>query len=137
MAQQCPHSGGNIVFTARTLLSSHYRYAMEYPNDCPVNNAGGQRVQNTASINNTVSKQQSVSLYPNPNNGSMSIEYNIKKDAYLEMMDITGNLVGTYNLPAAGNILQVKNENLQNGVYLYRVISNNAVIKQGKIVVMQ
>jgi hypothetical protein len=82
-------------------------------------------------------KNIEINIYPNPNNGSMTLEYSINNDARLEIMDITSTLVGTYNLPVTSNTIQIKNDNLQNGIYLYRVISNNAVIKQGKIVVMQ
>ena len=91
--------------------------------------------ENTESI--SLDNSQTATLYPNPNNGSMNIDYNIKEDARLEIMDITGKLVVTYNLPATGTTLQIKNNYLQNGMYLYRVISNDKLIKLGKFVVMQ
>lgn len=92
--------------------------------------------QSSLSVTNTVNNTR-INLYPNPNNGSMQVDYLIKDDAHMEMMDITGNIVGTYNLPANGTTIQLQNDNLQSGVYLYRIISNNTVIKQGKIVVMR
>ena len=55
----------------------------------------------------------------------------------MEISDLTGNLVGIYPMPATENTIQVKNNYLQNGVYFYRVICNDAVIKLGKIVIMQ
>jgi hypothetical protein len=80
---------------------------------------------------------QSVNFYPNPNNGSMTFEYSIKDDAVLEISDLNGRLVGTYNLPASNSQMVVKSENLINAIYMYRVTSNGSVIKIGKIVVMQ
>jgi hypothetical protein len=91
----------------------------------------------TLGIEQVVGNNGQVIVYPNPNNGSMMLDYTIKDDARLEMTDITGNLVGIYNLPATGTNLQIQNNNLQSGMYLYRVISNNIIIKQGKIVVMK
>jgi hypothetical protein len=140
IAPQCPLSGGSIVYKARAILNAYYRNIITYSNDCPVNNAtSSSRVENTSGITTVnASPIQTVSLYPNPNNGTMMLDYSINDDAHLEITDITGNLVGTYNLPATGTTMKVQSNNLQNGMYLYRVISsNNAVIKLGKIVVMQ
>ena len=78
-----------------------------------------------------------IKLFPNPNNGTMSLTYNLHTDAVMEISDLTGNLVGIYPMPATENTIQVKNNYLQNGVYFYRVICNDAVIKLGKIVIMQ
>ncbi|MEO8761336.1 MAG: T9SS type A sorting domain-containing protein [Bacteroidia bacterium] len=78
---------------------------------------------------------QKVKLYPN--NGSMTLDYSVKEDASLEIMDITGKLVVTYNMPATGTNMQIKNNYLQNGMYLYRVISKDKLIKISKFVVMQ
>ncbi|MEO8761335.1 MAG: T9SS type A sorting domain-containing protein [Bacteroidia bacterium] len=88
-------------------------------------------------IQQFMDKGESINLYPNPNNGTMNIDYSVKEDASLEIMDITGKLVVTYNMPATGTNIQIKNNYLQNGMYLYRVISNDKLIKIGKFVVMQ
>jgi type IX secretion system substrate protein len=135
VASQCPHNGGRIVWTARALLDEYYRMPLSYPNDCAM--GGGDRVQNTTGAQQlTVNKKQNVNLYPNPNNGSMSVEYKVSKDAYLEITDINGNLVGKYNLPALGTKIDIRNDNLNNGVYLYRVI-NDVVVSTGKVVIMK
>ena len=94
-------------------------------------------VTNGAGIKQLMPDNAKINLYPNPNNGTMMLDYSINDDASLEITDITGNLVGTYNLPATETTMKVQSNNLQNGMYLYRVISNNVVIKLGKIVVMQ
>ena len=91
----------------------------------------------TNGINELQNNRVELKIYPNPNNGSMMLDYNLKNDAHLEITDITGNLLRTYILPATETTTQIQNNNLQSGMYLYRVISNNAVIKQGKIVIMK
>lgn len=106
-----------------------------YPNDCPELN--GSNKQRKANVSANTSINPTINLFPNPNNGSMTLEYKMGKVANLEIVDLNGNLVERYNLPTTGNQLEVKNEKLQNGVYLYRIISNNTVVKFGKIVIMK
>jgi hypothetical protein len=91
----------------------------------------------TTGIKQIIGSNVQVSIYPNPNNGTMMLDYKITSDAKMEITDITGNLVGTYILPTTSTTMQVQNNNLQSGMYLYRIISNNTVVKQGKIVVMK
>ena len=78
-----------------------------------------------------------IKLFPNPNNGTMSLTYNLHTDAVMQISDLTGNLVGSYYMPSTNTNIPVQNNYLQNGVYLYRVICNDVIIKLGKIVVMQ
>jgi|GEM_PF-1045183 len=136
VAMQCPQKGGNIVYTARALLNNYYKNIIVYVDSCYDDNNGDNRV---ASVNKTVAdKPQTVTVYPNPNNGSMTFTYKIKDDARLEIMDLNGKLVGTYNLPATNYRFEVKSDNLKDGVYFYRVTdSKNIVVKIGKIIVMQ
>jgi len=90
----------------------------------------------TAGINN-ITHNQTISLYPNPNNGSMLVEYSIVSDAVIQINDVAGKVVGEYNLSSLNNKLEIHNDNLLNGVYLYRIMSNNTVLKTGKIVIMK
>jgi len=78
-----------------------------------------------------------VSVYPNPNNGKMVIEYNLQSDAIMQITDVAGKLINEYNLSALNNKLEIHNNNLINGVYLYRIIDNNQILKTGKIVIMK
>ena len=78
-----------------------------------------------------------IYIFPNPNNGNMYIAYNLTENARLEITNVTGNIVGTYNMPAANTTLQIKSNDLSNGIYFYRVMCNDAMIKLGKIVIIQ
>jgi hypothetical protein len=88
-------------------------------------------------IKQFIDNNSQLNIYPNPSSGIMILDYNIKADANLEISDLSGRLVGTYFLPATGTHTEVKNNELYNGVYIYRVTSNGVVIKIGKIIVMQ
>jgi hypothetical protein len=138
VAQQCPITGGTIVYKARAILNSFYSNIIEYHYDCqPITISGNRVASNADNVEGITLENQTVSLYPNPNNGTMMLDYSIKGDANLEICDLSGRLVGTYFLPATGTHAEVKNNELYNGIYIYRVTSNGVVIKIGKIIVMQ
>ena len=138
VAAQCHTTGGSIVWKARAMLNAHFGIISEYPDACTVKASTGARLTNTTeTTNESLLENPAIRLYPNPNNGSMLLDYTIKADARLEISDLTGNLVGIYPMSATENTIQVKNNYLQNAVYFYRVICNDAVIKLGKIVIMQ
>ncbi|MGZ3862719.1 MAG: T9SS type A sorting domain-containing protein [Bacteroidia bacterium] len=91
----------------------------------------------TLGVKETKNDLVEINIFPNPSNGAFTVQYDAKENTRMEIVDINGNLVGTYNLPTTRTQIEVKNENLQNGVYLYRIISNNNMIKFGRIVVMK
>ena len=136
VAQQCPHSGGNIVFTARTLLSSHYHYAMEYPNDCPVNNGNGERTQQTASISKQNANKNLLSLYPNPSTGKLYISNfdATQKNVDIEITDITGKLITKQQSTVNSGLIEL-NLDVNNGVYFVKVVSINGNSQVQKIII--
>jgi len=108
---------------------------------CPNNNVFIDTVtvyvQSTAGIKQFSDNRIQVTIYPNPSNGIFSINYDLKQNAQIQITDVSGKLVGTYNIETTENNIKIKNDNLQAGVYLYRVISNGANLKTGKIVVVK
>ncbi|MGZ3862720.1 MAG: T9SS type A sorting domain-containing protein [Bacteroidia bacterium] len=108
---------------------------------CPNNNVFKDTVtvyvRQSLEVNEMKNGKSDISIFPNPNNGVFTVQYDTKENSRIEIIDINGALVGTYNLPTIKTKVEVRNENLQNGVYLYRIISNNNMIKFGKIVVMK
>ena len=108
---------------------------------CPNNNVFKDTVtvyvqQYTTGIKQLVNDAK-INLYPNPNNGTMLIEYNIVNDALMEISDVTGNSIANYKLSAINSKLEVKNNDLADGVYLYRIFNNNGLLKTGRIVIMK
>jgi hypothetical protein len=135
IAPQCPLIGGSIVFKARAILSNYYGGVINYPNSC-IDSSGN--VAKTANINKASLPKNTITVYPNPNNGHMTFAYTFKGEGHLEISDVNGNLVGSYILPEGSSHTEVKNNDLKNGVYFYRIMdANGVVLKIGKIVVMQ
>jgi hypothetical protein len=78
--------------------------------------------------------QSSLKIYPNPSNGNeVTIEFNAtanKGTASIEIVDITGKAVKTYNYKnvAAGNFKQQLDvTNLSNGLYFVNIISDGKI----------
>jgi type IX secretion system substrate protein len=82
-------------------------------------------------------KKQSINLYPNPNNGNMMVDYTITNDATMEIVDVTGNIIGQYTLSALNKNIEIHNNNLANGVYLYRITNANGILQTGRVVIMK
>ena len=70
--------------------------------------------------NDTFNFEASFVVYPNPVNDAFSISINAKK---VEIYNVTGQLVKTFNNKFSDESLSVSE--LQNGIYLVKVIDNN------------
>ena len=125
------------MWTARALLTAYYKKPLEYPNECPNTTVGARVQNNTADINNTLSKPQNINLYPNPNNGNMMVDYTISSDATMQLVDVTGDIIGQYTLSALNKNIEIHNNNLANGVYLYRITNASGLIQTGRVVIMK
>jgi len=92
---------------------------------CPNNNVFIDTVtvyvQSTAGIKQLSSQKVQVTVYPNPNNGNFSVNYNLKEEAVLEVLDIVGNLISTYSLKYTENKIEIGSNKLENGIYFIRV----------------
>jgi hypothetical protein len=75
-----------------------------------------------------------VTIYPNPNNGIINITLSseLSKNSTLEIYDAIGKLIVTEALSGELNTLNISN--LSNGIYSFRVLNNNNMVKFGKLV---
>ncbi|MGZ3863811.1 MAG: T9SS type A sorting domain-containing protein [Bacteroidia bacterium] len=135
IAPQCPLTGGSIVYKARGIINGYYGGIIGYPNLCGNDSISADELRKT--VTQKVVNKNQFSLYPNPNSGSMTLEYSMKENGILEITDISGKLVGKYNLPVNSSKIQIINDDLQNGIYLYRIMGDNNILKTGKIAVMK
>lgn len=67
--------------------------------------------------------------YPNPANTSTVIPFeNLDRNATLEIMDLTGRVVYTQNVPAHASYVNVNVEKFDSGTYIYRLTADGKVI---------
>jgi hypothetical protein len=78
-------------------------------------------------------------LYPNPNNGTMSFEYELKDNdkGEFSIYDITGRKIADYELTTGNKTITVSETNLNNGIYFYTYKINGSVEQSEKIVIIK
>jgi N-acetylneuraminic acid mutarotase len=80
-------------------------------------------------------KNDAFKLYPNPNQGQFTLAYQLSETGKLEIIDVTGKVVSTYILPMSAQHININAANLIQGVYVYKVIANGAILHTGKLLI--
>ncbi len=75
---------------------------------------------------------QRVRAYPNPNNGTFNIQLNDYENTNVEIYNTVGQKVVAQTLQS--NLTQLNLNNFSNGVYHVRVVKNNKLVYQGRVV---
>ncbi len=136
IANGCPETDGGAFWEARTLLNLLHGQELVYSSNCISGNLYRVAEENEQK-NSITDKDNAINVFPNPNNGSFVVNYIIEKDAVLEIYDIEGKKVYTANLPNSETYLEISNTELQNGVYMYKVIYNNVMLQNGRLVIIK
>lgn len=78
-------------------------------------------------------------VYPNPSNGSFTIEYQLNQGdiGKVCLYNTLGEKVGEYMLNQSEGKMNITNYSLSNGVYIYQLYDNDNIVKFGKIVIMK
>src|ERR1700757_178089 len=122
---------------AKPIVTTTYYVTKTCPNNNVFKDTVTVYVQQTVSINQIINNNIKINIYPNPSNGNLYVQYNLKQDALLEITDINNKIVGRYNLPASLDIFNISNGNLENGIYFYHVVGDKNYIDTGKIIIMK
>lgn len=106
-----------------------------------------QRIANPASENNKqefstpeiTDKEPGISLYPNPNDGNMTLEYYLAEgeSGRFIIRDMTGRRISEYELAAENNQLIFSENKLTTGVFYYQVLVDQTPVKTGKLTVIK
>ncbi|MEO8759437.1 MAG: T9SS type A sorting domain-containing protein [Bacteroidia bacterium] len=85
---------------------------------------------------NSIKNNNSIAIYPNPTNSIFYLKTNtILENALIEVYDIMGRKVMIEKVQ--GNVTAINLNTLNNAIYQIRLLNNNALIYQGKIVKQQ
>ena len=90
-------------------------------------------------VNHTQSIDYIGKLYPNPNNGTMEIEYQIPEDtqAIISITNPLGQILAQWYLPPEHNKLEIKVPNLSSGVYYYEISIEKRILQKDKIIIIK
>jgi hypothetical protein len=89
---------------------------------------------------NERSQENTFTVFPNPNNGSMTVSYELtdNETGTLEIYDMMGKKLFTYSLYSGENTLSISEDGLNPGIYFYKAISKeDKLIASDKIVIIK
>jgi hypothetical protein len=134
IANQCIHKGGNTVAYARALLNAIYNHPFDYDDDCSEYKPNLRIAQNTK---NFESNGNEVHLYPNPNNGIFTLNYQIKDvaDAEVIVEDVTGKLIYQKKLNMEITDAILKLTDAKNGIYFVKVVNGKEILSVNKVII--
>jgi hypothetical protein len=122
----CINSGNPAGSYPTTDIAGHPRVSFS------VIDIGAYEFQNPDGINET--KLHQLSIYPNPFSSSTTIHLADLKDARVNLYDSYGKQLRSI-INITGNEIQVKRDNLPNGIYFITLIQEGKIIATEKLVI--
>ncbi len=76
----------------------------------------------------SVAENIKANIYPNPNNGSFMLSYDLQKETAIDVFvtDISGKLVYKIGLDNLNNLQTIDLSNVQNGIYFVQLINKQS-----------
>jgi len=92
-------------------------------------------ISNITGIDNISNNSDQVTVYPNPNNGQFTLQSSFDGESLVEIYNVLGEKVFIKNLNSNKGSNSINISQQPNGVYLYRVITENGnLLGEGKII---
>jgi hypothetical protein len=134
IANQCPYEYGIVVYEARMLVQPYDSLLTVYENPCE-----GEQNRMMFSETNTTVTFREFTMYPNPNNGSMNLVYDIGAQDKGEVIiyDLSGRKINSYILNTNKNTLRIDENALENGIYMYSILINGQIVQSDKVVIIK
>jgi hypothetical protein len=136
MAAECI-GRGYYVTQCRNLVNIIQNTIVNFADNCEHEANASRKTQQKNET--TIATKTNFYLYPNPNNGAMVLDYDLGNyaNAKVNLFDITGKVISTYKLSDTKGILQMNEQNLNNGIYFYTILVGDKPIKTDKIVIIK
>lgn len=81
---------------------------------------------------NEVASADLIQLYPNPTNGTFTINFENRDELILEIADNNGRLVFVTTLTDSGSVVDLSK--FANGIYFYQFKDAEGIVSTGKLV---
>ncbi|MCC7331223.1 MAG: T9SS type A sorting domain-containing protein [Flavobacteriales bacterium] len=132
VAQLCMQENGEAVTMARALLASIRKEGVSYNNDCiemPFEN-NGNRLMQQEETNHIASEVSDVLIYPNPNKGTFTVQYetNEEEQLTLTIVELTGKIVHQETLPVGFQEKEIITENIGTGFYFITIKTKSGIL---------
>jgi hypothetical protein len=136
----CPAQYGTAVYQARALLQTLTFVGKEYNDSCYTNKLTARMGYDEES-NTSVSVAQGIQakLYPNPNNGTFILAYDLKtlSEAKVSIYDISGKLVYIKTIDNLESRININTINLNNGIYFIQLSDDIKLLWTDKLVIQK
>ena len=121
--------------TLNTGVSGGYDGAYYFIDDVSITKVAG--CDTAMGINENIDNL-SFKIFPNPNNGNMTIKYTLRQSdkGSIRIYDVTGKLIEENSLNSNDNQMQITST-LDLGIYLYQIIVNDRIVKSDKMVIIK
>ncbi len=116
----------------RWMIVGNDTIADDYGNDCLLFLAKYGNACSTTTAFDNIKAEPEINVYPNPARDQVTFESSLN-DANLkgEIYNVLGQLVQTLKLNS--DLTTISTNNLSRGIYLYRILREDSVLKTGKI----
>lgn len=133
MANECTVKGAYVA-QSRNLVDVFTHINAQYDDNCDAQSNASRKAKVTGT-----SSQTAFNLFPNPNNGTMQLEYDLAgaNNAVMNIFDVTGKLIKSYKLENTKGTLQMNEHALHNGIYFYHILVGEKIIKNDKIIIIK
>ncbi len=134
ISQQCPMSGGNAVFRARSLYALIDKTV--FYDDAKICNDVGIEARIAG---NDISDKSNAWIYPNPTANNATLEYRIDDNAVGQFIiySMPGQQLYRASLTGGNGKHIFNTANLYPGVYQYMITSNGSRVHVGKLVIVR
>lgn len=134
-AHACHTEQGDALFTARTLYNYLFNDAHVFNDSCTYNN--NARVFQSDKDKNNPEERQVFKIYPNPNNGEMTLYYELPEKEHAEVViyDVFGKLVYKTILDAKKIMHSIELKNKAMGMYYYKILQADKIMHTGKFII--
>ncbi len=140
IAKKCPYTDGNAVFQSRALLRIIHNDYIEFIDSCVTGTGdNGRFAKPTVNQNKIPDPENSFVLYPNPNNGSMNLMYQLKtvQNALLSIYDVAGKVIFKKELNHNSTRTEIDLKEIKEGMYYYKIEAENTTLKADKLIIIK
>ncbi|MBI4645641.1 MAG: T9SS type A sorting domain-containing protein [Bacteroidia bacterium] len=141
IAQQCPYTSGDAVYSARVLMFL-IDSTLVFSNECENFLPSGEK-SFSASMNETrqdVNKPYlTIYIYPNPTEDKLVVEMKgeTKDIWYILLYDINNKEVMKKTIEGNFNRIIISTKNFNSGIYFCKVMNDRTIIKSEKVVIIK
>jgi hypothetical protein len=141
IAHLCPFTDGYGVYMARAILLDNgtelIYNACEF--DLANNRIGFEDALIVEEKIMNDDENYFVSIYPNPNNGEMTLLYELpnSNNAQLLVHNTLGKLIKQYELNNKAQQLNINEPSLENGLYYYTIMVDDEIVKTDKFIIIK